>query len=155
VISPSPQDSQKPPSASTIESLSTKALEEEREEEEEEEDKEKGRRQRQRQREREKKLDERFPPLTGQSYPINEVLKVWRHTKVVPGVRVRTFAALVVLGTGAGTAGLGYGKGKTVAKAIEEGKISLVLSCSLSLPNSLIYLIENNLSLILFCVFVL
>jgi hypothetical protein len=61
------------------------------------------------------------PPLAGQSYPINQVLKMWRHTKVMPGKRVHTFAALVVIGTGTGSAGLGYGKGNTPARAVERG----------------------------------
>jgi small subunit ribosomal protein S5 len=68
----------------------------------------------------EKHVDLMNIPLAGQSYPINEVIKVWRHTKVMPGVRIHTFAALVVLGTGAGSAGLGYGKGNTPARAIER-----------------------------------
>jgi ribosomal protein S5 len=60
------------------------------------------------------------PELTAQEYTINEVLQIMRHVKVTPGLRVQSFASLVLLGTGKGSAGLGYGKGETVAKATEQ-----------------------------------
>lgn len=40
--------------------------------------------------------------------------QVGRHTNVTAAGRVYSFSALVMLGTGKGTAGLGYGRGPTV-----------------------------------------
>jgi len=51
-------------------------------------------------------------------FPVNEVLKISRHTHVTASGRVFSFSALVMLGTGKGTAGLGYARGKSVADAI-------------------------------------
>lgn len=51
-----------------------------------------------------------------EKYPVREILKVGRHTQMTTAGRVYSFSALVLLGTGKGTAGLGYGRGTTVAE---------------------------------------
>ena len=59
----------------------------------------------------------------------DRTIKVNRVAKVVKGGRRFSFAALMVIGDGAGTVGLGYGKAKeaglAVQKGIEEAKKSL------------------------------
>eukprot|EP01128_Nolandella_sp_AFSM9_P011689 TRINITY_DN85_c1_g1_i1.p1 TRINITY_DN85_c1_g1~~TRINITY_DN85_c1_g1_i1.p1 ORF type:complete len:311 (+),score=74.57 TRINITY_DN85_c1_g1_i1:94-1026(+) len=55
-------------------------------------------------------------------YTIREVLHVARHTQVTTAGRIFSFSALVLVGTGKGTAGLGYGRGNTVAQAIVMAK---------------------------------
>jgi len=55
-------------------------------------------------------------------FPVNEVLKVRRHTHVTAGGRVFSFSALVLIGTGKGTAGLGYARGNTVIEAVNLAK---------------------------------
>ncbi|MGH9076227.1 MAG: 30S ribosomal protein S5 [Acidimicrobiales bacterium] len=59
----------------------------------------------------------------------DRTIKVNRVAKVVKGGRRFSFAALMVIGDGAGTVGLGYGKAKeaglAVQKGIEEAKKNL------------------------------
>jgi len=55
-------------------------------------------------------------------FTINEVLKVGRHTQVTAGGRVYSFSALVMIGTGRGTAGLGYARGNSVVEAVALAK---------------------------------
>ncbi|XP_049850524.1 30S ribosomal protein S5-like [Schistocerca gregaria] len=49
---------------------------------------------------------------------VNEVLSIGRHTKILPGGRLMTFSALVMVGTGNGCAGIGRARGETVSVAI-------------------------------------
>ena len=69
----------------------------------------------------------------------DRTIKVNRVAKVVKGGRRFSFAALMVIGDGAGTVGLGYGKAKeaglAVQKGIEEAKKSL---CKVPLAGSTI-----------------
>jgi small subunit ribosomal protein S5 len=72
--------------------------------------------------------------LEEEKYPVREILKVGRHTQMTTAGRIYSFSALVLLGTGKGTAGLGYGRGTTVAEATlmakrkaERGILSLKL----------------------------
>jgi small subunit ribosomal protein S5 len=59
----------------------------------------------------------------------DRTIKVNRVAKVVKGGRRFSFAALMVIGDGQGTVGLGYGKAKeaglAVQKGIEEAKKNL------------------------------
>jgi len=66
-------------------------------------------------------------PISGDEYegdrfPVREILKVSRHTQITAAGRVYSFSALVLLGTGKGTAGLGYGRGNTVPEAVMMAK---------------------------------
>ena len=69
----------------------------------------------------------------------DRTIKVNRVAKVVKGGRRFSFAALMVIGDGAGTVGLGYGKAKeaglAVQKGIEEAKKGL---CRVPLAGSTI-----------------
>jgi len=51
---------------------------------------------------------------------LEEVIDIRVHTKVTKGGRKLSFAALVAVGDGQGTAGLGYGKARGVPMAIEK-----------------------------------
>jgi ribosomal protein S5 len=77
-------------------------------------------------------------------FVVNEVLDVGRHTKILPGGRIMTFSALVLIGTGKGTAGMGRSRAETVTLAVSNAtamaKKSLVSiirnrGCSISRDN--------------------
>jgi len=51
---------------------------------------------------------------------LDEVLAIRVHTKVTKGGRTLSFSALVAVGDGNGTVGLGYGKARAVPTAIEK-----------------------------------
>lgn len=72
-----------------------------------------------------KLLEEPDHPMfsTDNDFLINEVLAIGRHSNVTAGGRISSFSALVMLGTGAATAGLGRGRGETVNRAIEKATI--------------------------------
>jgi len=53
-------------------------------------------------------------------FVINEVIQLGFHTKLTVGGRINSHSALVLIGTGKGTAGFGYGKGATAADATER-----------------------------------
>eukprot|EP00013_Stygamoeba_regulata_P026265 CAMPEP_0177659112 /NCGR_PEP_ID=MMETSP0447-20121125/17253_1 /TAXON_ID=0 /ORGANISM="Stygamoeba regulata, Strain BSH-02190019" /LENGTH=290 /DNA_ID=CAMNT_0019163929 /DNA_START=114 /DNA_END=983 /DNA_ORIENTATION=- len=67
----------------------------------------------------EKKKTNPFDTLR-ESLVVNYILRMGRHTKVIPGQRIFSNSALVLVGTGEGTAGFGYGKAMTPTKAIAE-----------------------------------
>ncbi|PRP87065.1 30S ribosomal protein S5 [Planoprotostelium fungivorum] len=46
------------------------------------------------------------------------IVKIGRHSNVTAGGRIMSFSALVVMGDGKGTAGIGYGKSETAVKAV-------------------------------------
>eukprot|EP01126_Amoeba_proteus_P000312 TRINITY_DN1009_c0_g1_i5.p1 TRINITY_DN1009_c0_g1~~TRINITY_DN1009_c0_g1_i5.p1 ORF type:complete len:287 (-),score=41.20 TRINITY_DN1009_c0_g1_i5:41-901(-) len=72
-------------------------------------------------------------------WTVEELLKLGRHTQVTAAGRVYSFSALVMLGTGRGTAGIGYGRGPTVVQATELARMNAeknVLSLVLHRGNS-------------------
>jgi len=55
-------------------------------------------------------------------FHISELLHVGRHCNITAAGRVYSFSALVLVGNGQGTAGLGYGKALRVGTAVENAK---------------------------------
>eukprot|EP01095_Lingulamoeba_sp_RSL-Kostka_P016286 TRINITY_DN791_c3_g1_i2.p1 TRINITY_DN791_c3_g1~~TRINITY_DN791_c3_g1_i2.p1 ORF type:complete len:643 (+),score=202.22 TRINITY_DN791_c3_g1_i2:83-2011(+) len=60
------------------------------------------------------------------SFSHNELLNVGRHTKIVPGGRIFSYSALVLVGNGSGSIGLGYGRGESLPDAVEKSKLNAV-----------------------------
>lgn len=63
------------------------------------------------------------PDAPDEDFEVNEVLAIGRHSNVTAGGRIASFSALVMLGTGSATGGLGRGRGETVNRAIEKATI--------------------------------
>eukprot|EP01104_Vermistella_antarctica_P013584 TRINITY_DN4135_c0_g1_i1.p1 TRINITY_DN4135_c0_g1~~TRINITY_DN4135_c0_g1_i1.p1 ORF type:complete len:398 (-),score=71.42 TRINITY_DN4135_c0_g1_i1:906-2099(-) len=62
-----------------------------------------------------------YPPLED-AITVNEMIRFGSHTKVTSGGRINSFSALVVLGTGKGTAGFGYGKAEKAQNSIVKAQ---------------------------------
>jgi len=56
-------------------------------------------------------------------YPVIDVLRIARHAQVTANGRVFSFSALVMMGTGKGTAGLGYARGNSAPEAVHQAKM--------------------------------
>jgi len=54
---------------------------------------------------------------------IRETIKIGRHVKTRDGIRIQSFSALVVIGTGNGAAAYGYGKASTAMMAIQKANL--------------------------------
>lgn len=57
-------------------------------------------------------------------YPIKDILRIGRHTQITAAGRIHSFSALILLGTGNATAGLGYGRGLTVVEAVKLARLN-------------------------------
>ena len=57
------------------------------------------------------------------------LLNVGRHTKVTRGGRIFSISVLLLIGDGAGTGGIGYGKGETYGKAMQTAAIDAQKNC--------------------------
>jgi len=53
---------------------------------------------------------------------VNKLIEVGRHVKITAAGRIFSFSALVLGGNGNGYAGIGFGKGETMKKALEKAK---------------------------------
>ncbi|EFA85376.1 hypothetical protein PPL_02379 [Heterostelium album PN500] len=62
------------------------------------------------------------PNMDEEENEMNEhfIVDVGRHVKVTKGGRINSFSTLVFIGNGAGTGGLGYGKGETAGVALQR-----------------------------------
>ena len=58
----------------------------------------------------------------------DNVVQIYRCSKVVKGGRKFSFAALVIVGDGKGKVGIGYGKANEVPVAVEKGKSDAIKS---------------------------
>jgi len=69
-------------------------------------------------------LSDYIPHLkdTTKLFHISELLHVGRHCNITAAGRVYSFSALVLVGNGQGTAGLGYGKALRVGNAVEKAR---------------------------------
>eukprot|EP01102_Stenamoeba_stenopodia_P005136 TRINITY_DN15646_c0_g1_i1.p1 TRINITY_DN15646_c0_g1~~TRINITY_DN15646_c0_g1_i1.p1 ORF type:complete len:417 (-),score=99.93 TRINITY_DN15646_c0_g1_i1:77-1240(-) len=61
-------------------------------------------------------------PLSDQII-VRETIKIGRHVKTRDGIRIQSFSALVVIGTGNGAAAYGYGKASTAMMAIQKANL--------------------------------
>jgi len=59
-----------------------------------------------------------------EKYIVNDILSIGRHTQITAAGRVYSFSALVMIGTGRGSAALGYGRGESVPEAIDMSKLN-------------------------------
>jgi len=55
-------------------------------------------------------------------FPIRKILKVGRHAQITAAGRVYSFSVLIMIGTGKGSAGLGYARGNSVPEATALAK---------------------------------
>jgi len=55
-------------------------------------------------------------------FPIRHILKIGRHAQITAAGRVYSFSALIMIGTGRGSAGLGYARGNSIPEATALAK---------------------------------
>ena len=67
---------------------------------------------------------------------LDRVVTINRVSKTHKGGRTFSFAALVVVGDGNGTVGVGYGKSREVPAAIAKGQLDARSTCSLCLASA-------------------
>jgi small subunit ribosomal protein S5 len=63
------------------------------------------------------------PHVKSLDFEFREVVRIGRHMKAMKGGRQMSFSALVLVGNGSGSAGLGYGKGLQVMDAVRAANI--------------------------------